>query len=134
MTFTTREVVEKLLELLDGEGGLADSLEELKEAYGQEPTRPDAARVRILKGGDRDRREGLRGAVSGGAGLLRADPDLSERETAPVFRRDAGGGGGESFAGPAGGNYRASPVLFRRSEGCSGTTQRLHWPGTLPQR
>jgi len=51
MTFTTREVVEKLLELLDGEGGLADSLEELKEAYGQEPTRPDAARVRILKGG-----------------------------------------------------------------------------------
>ncbi|MGC8760202.1 MAG: hypothetical protein ACP5UT_11685 [Bryobacteraceae bacterium] len=51
MTFTTREVVDTLVELLDGEGGLAHSLEHLKETYGQEPARPEAARIRILKGG-----------------------------------------------------------------------------------
>lgn len=36
MTFTIREVLERVRELLEGEGGLADSLEHLRGAYGVE--------------------------------------------------------------------------------------------------
>ncbi len=36
MTFTIREVLERLRELLEGEGGLADSLEQLRGEYGAE--------------------------------------------------------------------------------------------------
>jgi hypothetical protein len=49
MTFTTREVTEKILELLNGESGLAESLERLKEAYGLDPARPEPAAIRVLK-------------------------------------------------------------------------------------
>lgn len=49
MTFTTREVVDRILELLSGEGGLAEGLEQIKAAYGQDPARPDPATVRVLK-------------------------------------------------------------------------------------
>lgn len=50
MTFTTREVVEKILDLLNGDGGLSESLEQIKGLYGQEPPRPDPAAVRVLSG------------------------------------------------------------------------------------
>lgn len=36
MTFTIREVMERLRELLEGEGGLTDSLEQLRGEYGAE--------------------------------------------------------------------------------------------------
>jgi hypothetical protein len=49
MTFTTREVTERMLELLNGPGGLAESLEQLKEAYGLDPARPEPAALRVLK-------------------------------------------------------------------------------------
>lgn len=51
MTFTTREVTERILELLNGEGGLAESLEQLKDAYGLNPARPEPASIRVLKAG-----------------------------------------------------------------------------------
>lgn len=49
MTFTTCEVLDLVLDMLNGEGGLAESLERLKEAYGKDPARPEAAAVRVLK-------------------------------------------------------------------------------------
>jgi hypothetical protein len=49
MTFTTREVVGKLIELIEGDGGLAQSLEQLKGEYSQEPERPEPAKVKLLR-------------------------------------------------------------------------------------
>lgn len=51
MTYTIREATERILELLNGEGGLAESLEQLKETYGLDPARPEPAAVRVLKAG-----------------------------------------------------------------------------------
>ena len=49
MTFTTREVVERLVEVIEGGEGLAESLEQLKDEYGLEPERPEPAKVRVLR-------------------------------------------------------------------------------------
>lgn len=51
MTFTTREVVERVAALLNGAGGLAESLERLRAVYGQESPRLEPTNVRVLKAG-----------------------------------------------------------------------------------
>lgn len=48
MTFTIREVLERVREILGGEGGLSDSLEQLKTDYGAE-AQGWAAGVEVLK-------------------------------------------------------------------------------------
>ncbi|MBI4893435.1 MAG: hypothetical protein HY821_22630 [Acidobacteria bacterium] len=49
MTFTTREVVEAIQELLEGESGLTASLEALKAAYIRDEHQPDTAQLVLSK-------------------------------------------------------------------------------------
>lgn len=49
MTFTIREVLERIAGVLEGEDGLRDSLEQLREPYGLEEEHGWPAEVKVLK-------------------------------------------------------------------------------------
>lgn len=49
MTFTIREVLDRIAEALEGENGLRDSLEQLREPYGLEEEHAWPAEVKVLK-------------------------------------------------------------------------------------
>lgn len=49
MTFTIREVLERIAEVLEGENGLRDSLEQLREPYGLVEEHAWPAGVKVLK-------------------------------------------------------------------------------------
>jgi hypothetical protein len=49
MTFTIREVLERLSEILEGENGLTDSLEQLRQTYGLVEEHPGWAGLKVLK-------------------------------------------------------------------------------------
>jgi len=49
MTFTIREVLDRVVGVLEGEGGLADSLEQLREGYGLDQERVWPANLKVLR-------------------------------------------------------------------------------------
>lgn len=49
MTFTIREVLDRVVEILEGDGGLAESLEQLRARYGLDQERAWPASVKVLR-------------------------------------------------------------------------------------